>query len=135
MNVFKGFTLIELLITIAVVAILAAIAVPSYQMYMRRSYFTEVKQATGPYTLGVNHCYQTQGSLTNCNGGANGVPPNQTTTAGNVASVSVAAGVITVTPVVQNGIAVTDTFIMTPTVSNNTLVWTASGGCFTSGVC
>ena len=31
-----GFTLIELMITVVVVAIIAAIAVPSYQQYMRK---------------------------------------------------------------------------------------------------
>lgn len=33
----KGFTLIELMITVAVVAILAALAFPSYQQYVIRS--------------------------------------------------------------------------------------------------
>lgn len=41
----KGFTLIELMITVAVVAILAAIATPSYTDYMRRSKFAEATAA------------------------------------------------------------------------------------------
>lgn len=39
----KGFTLIELMITVAIVAILAAIAVPSYQRYVLRSHRVEAR--------------------------------------------------------------------------------------------
>ena len=34
----KGFTLVELMITVAVIAILASIAIPSYQAYVRRGH-------------------------------------------------------------------------------------------------
>lgn len=39
----RGFTLIELMITVAVVAILAAIALPNYQEYVRRGYRSEAR--------------------------------------------------------------------------------------------
>lgn len=37
----RGFTLLELMVTVVVVAILASIALPSYQSYIQRSKITE----------------------------------------------------------------------------------------------
>jgi type IV pilus assembly protein PilA len=43
----QGFTLIELMIVVAIIAILAAIALPAYQDYVARSQATEALTATG----------------------------------------------------------------------------------------
>lgn len=43
MKIFRGFTLIELMVTVAVVAILAAIAFPSYQEQIRKTRRTDGK--------------------------------------------------------------------------------------------
>ena len=130
----QGFTLIELMITIAIVGILAAIAIPSYQNYTRRAYYSEVVQATAPYRVAVGECVQNLGTLTGCDGGTNNIPANTTTATGAVSSLTVASGVITVTPVAAHGIAATDTYILTPTVAaNGTITWVSSGGGVTSG--
>ena len=47
-SVKKGFTLIELMIVIAIVAILATIAVPSYQNYTKKAAISELLQASAP---------------------------------------------------------------------------------------
>jgi len=41
MRIATGFTLIELMITVAIVAVIAAIALPNYTDYVTRSKFTE----------------------------------------------------------------------------------------------
>ena len=43
----QGFTLIELMIVVAIIAILAAIALPAYQDYVARSQATEALTASG----------------------------------------------------------------------------------------
>ncbi len=130
----KGFTLIELMITLTIVAILAAIAIPSYLLYTRRSHYSEVVESVAPFKSGVVQCFEGINTLTGCDGGSNHVPPNITSPTGAVASLTVSSGVITVTPVAQNGILSTDTFILTPTITNSTtLTWTESGGGVSNG--
>ncbi len=131
----QGFTLIELMITIAIVGILAAIAIPSYQNYTRKAYYSEVVQATAPYRVAVGECVQNLGTLTGCNAGSNGIPAAITNAVGAVSSLAVANGVITVTPVAAHGIVATDTYVLTPTVdaNSNTITWASSGGGVTNG--
>ena len=129
----QGFTLIELMITIGILGILAAVAIPSYQNYTRRAYFSEIVSATTPYKLAISECYQNLGTVTGCDAGSNLIPTSITTPQGGVASLAVANGVITVTPVAQHGLATTDTYVLTPTVSGTTLTWASSGGAVTNG--
>ena len=122
-----------MLIVLAVMGLLATIAIPAFQNYMRRAYFTDVVKATAVYQSAVTHCYLSQRKLTNCNAGSHDIPQAMTSTEGPVASIDVSEGVITVTPAAKKGILTTDTYVLTPTVENNILRWRASGGSIEKG--
>ncbi|NMG73187.1 prepilin-type N-terminal cleavage/methylation domain-containing protein [Aromatoleum diolicum] len=54
----RGFTLIELMIAVVVVAILAAIAIPSYSEYIRRSRITEATNELATLRIRLEQYYQ-----------------------------------------------------------------------------
>ena len=55
-NAQKGFTLIELMIVVAIIAILAAIAIPQYQTYVIRSQVTRAIGEAGDLKVAVEDC-------------------------------------------------------------------------------
>lgn len=127
----KAFTLIELLITMAIIGILTAIAIPSYQGYTKRAHYTEVVQATAPFKLGIEECYQLNNDLATCQAGKNGVPKNIDPGSGFglVNSIIVDKDCkIVVTPKKLFGINPEDNYILNPVTENERLVWKSSGG-------
>ena len=67
-----GFTLIELMIVVAIIGILAAIAIPSYQDYTARAQVTEAINLVGQYKTPVAEYYSAKGDLTGVNVGSFG---------------------------------------------------------------
>ena len=118
-----GFTLIELMIVVAIIAILAAIAIPAYSDYVTRAKWSDNISATASVKTAISLCLQENaGDKTVCDEeGADGLASLSITDPTNAAiTITGTTAAIVVTGTAAVGSCVV-TF--TPTVNSTTTSW------------
>jgi len=128
-SIQKGFTLIELMIVVAIIAILAAIALPAYQDYVARAQVAEAMGLASGTKTAVAEYYADRGTFPTSNALA-GVATNTLITGKYTERVTVgAAGIITAqmkttaSNKIQGG-----TIIFTPTDRLGAIEWRCDAG-------
>lgn len=62
----KGFTLVEIMIVVAIIGILASIAIPSYQDYVKKGKAAEATGMLADLRIKMEQCFQDNRSYAGC---------------------------------------------------------------------
>ena len=123
----KGFTLIELMIVVAIIGILAAIALPAYQDYTKRTHVSEGLTLAGGAKTSVTEFYSSMGHF-----------PSSHTSAGLAADTDIKGNAVTKVTVTANTGLITITYndkvesgktlVLSPATNAGSITWKCKGG-------
>ena len=140
------------MIVVAIIAILAAIALPAYQTYTQRARFSEVITATGPFKSAIEVCIQTNGltsiagtfnTNSNCyTHGSSGIPAAVSgATVGHVSDVKILDSTATIKATaydIKNSAGTAYSYAIKPTLTNGKITWaldSTNSKCVADGIC
>ena len=131
-NLQKGFTLIELMIVVAIIAILAAIAIPAYQNYLIRSQVSEGAVLADGVKTPLTEYYSNHGSFPSSTASI-GLPATAASIGGKyVSGVTITtAGKIKAQFGGQANQKISgDSFVLSPILNGGSIAWScnSSGG-------
>ena len=133
---------IELMIVIAIIGILAAIAIPSYQNYIKKAAYSEIPVAMSSIRTAIDTCYGIEKDFTKCDEEdeiGETLPTGLTNKALNEIALTEAedaAGpvVITATPNAFKGILAADICVLTSSLDGaGRVIWNYSDECLDKG--